>query len=112
MAEVIPLNTFKLVTTTLSAGENTIYTSPSGVTGIILSSQIANKENTTETLTVKIIRSNASEIVLLYNAKIPSQDALNPLTGKLILETGDTLTYVSSTSGMDAVLSVLENANT
>ena len=112
MAVPIPLNTFKLVTLALSAGTTTIYTTPSGVTGIILSSQISNKSNTIQILSVDIRRSNDTQVTLLYNAKIPAGDALNPLTGKLVLESGDTLTFTSSISASDAVLSVLENAIT
>jgi hypothetical protein len=48
----IPLNKFKSVLSTLTGNETTLYTTPTGVSTIILSSQFTNMGMETETLTV------------------------------------------------------------
>ena len=55
MADVfVPLNAFKSVVTTLTGEEDQIYTTPDGVSTIILSAQITNNGNSDEQVTVKL----------------------------------------------------------
>lgn len=55
MADVfVPLNAFKSVVTTLTGEEDQVYTTPTGVSTIILSTQITNNSNTTEEVTIKL----------------------------------------------------------
>lgn len=55
MADVfVPLNAFKSVVTTLTGDEDQVYTTPSGVSTIILSTQVTNNSNTTEEVTIKL----------------------------------------------------------
>ena len=55
--------------------------------------------------------SNA-QTTLLRNAAIPPEESLNPLSGKVVLERYDGLYFNTTISGsLQAVLSVLENAN-
>jgi hypothetical protein len=55
MADVfVPLNAFKSVVTTLTGEEDQIYTTPDGVSTIILSAQITNNGNSDEKVTVKL----------------------------------------------------------
>ena len=55
MADVfVPLNSFKSVVTTLTGDEDIVYTTPSGVSTIVLSAQITNTSNRTEPVTIKM----------------------------------------------------------
>lgn len=111
MAE-IPLNKFKLLSTKLTGGKDQIYITPTAVTAIVLSCQVANTGEEIETITATVQRSGSvDEYTILKNGKIPNGDALNPLTGKLVLEVGDILFISGSSINLDSVLSVLENAN-
>lgn len=55
MADVfVPLNAFKSVVTTLTGEEDQIYTTPSGVSTIILSAQVTNNGGEVEEVTIKL----------------------------------------------------------
>ena len=55
MADVfVPLNSFKSVLTTLTGEEDVVYTTPSGVSTIVLSAQITNVDNQTQPVTIKM----------------------------------------------------------
>ena len=55
MADVfVPLNAFKSVVTTLTGEEDQIYTTPSGVSTIVLSAQITNNSSEAEEVVIKI----------------------------------------------------------
>jgi len=55
MADVfVPLNAFKSVVTTLTGEEDQIYTTPSGVSTIILSAQVTNNAGQTEEVVIKL----------------------------------------------------------
>jgi len=112
MANELPLNKFRLVSTTLTGGKDQIYITPDSVTAIVLSCQVANTGPDIETITATVERSGSSqEFVILKDGRIPIGDALNPLTGKLVLEAGDVFYISGSSINLDSVLSVLENAN-
>lgn len=54
MAELIPLNAFKSVLTTLTGDNDVVYQTPAGVSTIVLSAQITNTGNDTEPVTIKM----------------------------------------------------------
>ena len=55
MADVfVPLNSFKSVLTTLTGDEDIVYTTPSGVSTIVLSAQITNTSTRTQPVTIKM----------------------------------------------------------
>lgn len=109
----IPLNTFKLIATPLDSGSNTIYQqTENNVSAIILSTQITNVVNTDQRVSVQIEKSGSLPITLLKNAVVPPEESLNPLAGKVVLERFDKLLFTTNVSGsLEAVLSILENAN-
>jgi hypothetical protein len=136
---LIPLNTFKTKTTLLTsstsyysydgnvANTSTVYTSPIGVTSIILMAQVANV--TTQTQYCSFIHHRNRRVLsdaqgngaqpgnidsyMAKNFAIPAGDSAAVLSGKLILESLDSIrAYASSTSSLQLVLSVLETANT
>lgn len=125
---LIPLNTFK--TKTQFIGTNTtgtMYTAPVGVTSIILMCQIANVTTITETVSVMHHRNlpilqdaqglggqpGNTDSFLVKDFGIPGNDAASILTGKLIIETLDSIrAYTTGTTGtLQMILSILETAN-
>ena len=109
----LPLNKFRLLATNLISGSNLIYSSSLDVSTIVLSCQITNLSANTQYTSVQLAKSgSASMITLLKDGAIPVSESLSPLAGKLVLEKGDQFYITSAVSGsLDAVLSVLENAN-
>ena len=109
----LPLNKFRLLATTLNSGSNMIYSSSLDVSTIVLSCQITNLVSSTQYVTVQLAKSgSASKLTLLKEGAIPVSESLSPLAGKLVLEKGDQFYINSAVSGsLDAILSVLENAN-
>jgi len=109
----VPLNLFKLIATALNSGSNIIYQElEKNVSTIILSTQITNISDDNQRVTVQIEKSGSLPITLLKNAVIPPEESLNPLAGKVVLEKTDKLLFITESSGsLEAVLSVLENAN-
>jgi hypothetical protein len=136
---LIPLNTFKTKTTKITSSTaytayqtgmttSTVYTAPVGTTAIILMAQISNLGTQTETVSfihhrrIGILpdaQGNGSQpgnvdTFLVRDYPIPPNDAANPISGKLILETLDSIRcYGSSvnTQTLQLTLSVLETAN-
>jgi hypothetical protein len=126
---LIPLNTFKTKTARVSDGVNstsTVYTAPVGVTSIILMAQVANIGTQTETVSFLHHRNRRvladaqgngaqpanTDTYLIKEYAIPPQDAANPLSGKLIIETLDSIRCVgSNTATLQLTLSILETAN-
>jgi len=126
---LIPLNTFKTKTARVSDGvtsTSTVYTAPIGVTSIVLMAQIANIGTQTETVSFIHHRSRRVladaqgngaqpgnvDTYLIKEFPIPAQDAGNPLSGKLIIETLDSIRCIgSNTATLQLTLSILETAN-
>jgi hypothetical protein len=108
----LPLNKFRLITANLVSGSNIIYQENIDVATILLSCQITNITGSAQYCDVAIKKSgSAAEINLLKNGIIPTDESLNPLAGKIVLEKNDAFVVKTSVSGsLDVVLSVLENA--
>lgn len=108
----LPLNKFRLITANLISGSNIIYRENIDVATILLSCQITNIVGSLQTCDVVIQKSgSASQITLLKGGIVPSNESLNPLGGKIVLERNDAFVIKTSVSGsLDVVLSVLENA--
>lgn len=124
---LIPLNTFKTKTAILSSNSTaTVYTAPVGVTSIILMAQVANISTVTQYINFIHHRNRRilpdaqgfneqpanTDSILVRDFAIPENDAASVLTGKLIIESLDSVRAYSLTSGTcQLVLSVLETAN-
>jgi hypothetical protein len=125
----LPLNTFKTKTSMLGVNTgttSTVYTAPIGVTAIILMAQIANL--TTSTANVSFIhyrnrpvladaqgngaQAANTESPLVKDFQIPPNDAGVPLSGKMIIESLDSVrAYADTPNALQLILSVLETAN-
>jgi hypothetical protein len=124
---LIPLNTFKTKTAVLGSNStSTVYTAPVGVTSIILMAQVANL--TTQTQTLNFVHHRNRPILadaqgngrqdanidspLVRNFLVPAGDAASVLSGKLIIESLDSIrAYSGNTGTLQLVLSILETAN-
>lgn len=124
---LIPLNTFKTKTAILTnVTTATVYTAPVGVTSIILMAQVANLSTLTQYVSVSHYRNlpvladaqglggQAANTIspLVKDFAIPEKDSASVLTGKLIIESLDSIRASALTSGTcQLVLSILETAN-
>lgn len=126
---LLPLNTFKTKTSVLTTGTTTrVYTAPVGTTAIILMANAANVD-LTDTRLVSFAHyrnlpvlpdtqgnggqagNTITEQVLKF--AIPPNDAASLLSGKLIVESLDSIVAYSDAEGaIKLTLSVLETANT
>lgn len=112
MASAIPLNTFKTTTFDVTTSDTTVYTTPAGVTTVVLLAQVSNIDTSSEvSVSANHLRSG-SYTSIIKNTIIPINDAATLLTGKLILQTGDSFTISASDNGKaQLILSYLETAN-
>jgi hypothetical protein len=110
----IPLNTFRTTTFDILVSEEDVYTTPAGVTTVVLLAQVANISEETVYVTANHVR-GVQKTTIIKGASIPTHDSLSLLTGKLILQTVDTFS-IQAVNGTDAgtsqlILSYLETAN-
>lgn len=125
---LLPLNTFKTKTSILTTATNTrVYTAPIGVTAIVLMANAANCDlNNTRLVTFAHFRNlpvlpdtqgNGGQpgnvlTEQVLNFAIPSNDAASLLSGKLIVESLDSIIAYSDAPGaIKLTLSILETAN-
>jgi hypothetical protein len=124
---LIPLNTFKTKTSIIGSNSTgTAYVAPVGVTSIVLMAQVTNIS--TETAYVNFIHHRNIPVLadaqgngaqpgnvdsfLVKDFPIPANDAASVLTGKLIVESLDSVRcYSPTTSTLQLTLSILETAN-
>jgi len=111
MAE--PLNVFKTVTTEITDVNEIVYTVPDGKTAIILMAQITNVTSTPASVDFLHFDSfTADQTELLKGFVIPGNDATSPITGKLVIEEGNSLRTVANTNDtLVLTLSLLESLN-
>lgn len=97
-----PLNAFKTKVWTLRDSAATqgklVYSTPPGVTAIILMAQISNVDSADRTTQFSFIHKDVGtgqETPLVQKFPVRKNDAVSPLTGKLIIQEGNQLlTYV------------------
>lgn len=105
------INFFKNVTADLVTSSNTIYTAPPGFTAIVLMAQISNITTNPYAANVGVV-ANSTETSLVTNFEIPANDAAGILTGKLVLESDQSLVAAANNnSSLQMVLSILESQN-
>ena len=108
----IPLNTFKTNTANVTTSNTTGYTTPSGVTTVVLMAQVSNIHPTDSvTISASHVR-NSNLTSIIKNTIVPVNDSSSLLAGKLILQTGDSF-IISADANNKAqfLLSYLETAN-
>ena len=98
---VAPLNKFLTIAVPVAPGEQTVYTTPVGVSAIVLYAQVANVGvNTYPTVTFTHRRKSTSartngntrNIRVIKEAEIPPNDSIIIIDGRLVLERDATIT--------------------
>lgn len=111
----VALNTFKTVRHLVTDSNVGIYTSPIGVASIILYAQATHVATDDEVKFISFSHSRPTDgnvnFEIVKNGPVIPNDALNLLSGRLVLETGDELTVSGNTTGeVKVVISILETA--
>ena len=107
----LALNRFQTETKQLTTSSQTIYTAPTGYTGIILYAHITNYGSAATTITCSHVRSSTTTEII-KEANVPVNDAYIPLDGKLVMETGDSFVATAgANTTLKVILSILETAN-
>jgi hypothetical protein len=104
------LNIFKTVTANLTTSSDSVYTPPIGYSSVILLAQISNTNlaNSVQ-ISARLGRTVGVSTVLVGNITIPTDDAINVLTGRLIMSFGDTFQVsASANASAQLTLSLLE----
>jgi hypothetical protein len=106
------INIFKNVTANLTTVLTTLYTAPAGYSAIVLMAQVSNTTNGPATTTVKVVDVNTAETSLVTGFEIPAFDAAGVLTGKLVLQSGQSIKAAAiANSTLQMVMSILESQN-
>jgi len=107
----LPLNVFKTINSIASLSPVGIYTAPTGYTGVVLMAQAANIDSSAHDVTFSHKRGSTST-ELIKESPIPGNDALSLVTGRLVLESGDSIELsASSASNVKVTVSILETLN-
>jgi hypothetical protein len=113
------LNLFKTVLANATTAGDTVYTAAIGYSSVVLLAQISNT-NTANTVGISAqitrvattgpdIGNVIAQTVLVANTQIPVGDAVSILTGRLILNFGDSLEILASEdNSAQLTLSLLE----
>jgi hypothetical protein len=110
------VNNFRTVTKVVGVSTEVVYEAPIGFIGVVLLAQVANLDSSYHTFDFYHNREVAGigtvTTELLKGFEIPSNDTANVLAGKLVLETGDTISISGTgTDKLKFVLSILETFN-
>lgn len=105
------LNTFRNVTNVLTTSNTTLYTAPITSTSIILMAQVTNITASAANVTF-VLNNISSNTELAYNLSVPPNDAVNVLTGKLVLQNAHSVfASAGANNALKITLSVLETLN-
>ena len=106
----LPLTVFKTIPVDVPTSAVNVYTAPTGYNAIVLTAQAVNTDPAAQNFSMRLVR-NSTVHPIVFNYAIPSQEVLIAscgTAGKLVLQTGDTLSIVGTTTNIKFTLSVLE----
>lgn len=122
---VAPLNKFLTIAVPVAPGEQTVYTTPTGVSAIILYAQVSNVGvNTYPSITFTHRRKstgsrtfgNIRNIRIIKGGEVPPNDSLIIIDGRLVLERTaiiqDSIVIEGTQSGIVSISSCLYDNNT
>lgn len=122
---IAPLNKFLTIAVPVAPGEQTVYTTPTGVSAIVLYAQVANVGvNTFPTVSFTHRRKSTSartagntrNIRIIKDVEIPPNDAVVIVDGRLVLERSavitDSIVIKGTQSGIVSVTNCLYNNTT
>ena len=105
------LNTFRTVTADLTDSIANVYTAPQGYSTVVLLAQVSNLTGGTILVSGNIYQIGGNNVALVQQAPLPSNDAINLVGGRLILQTGDSFAVGANVNGASQlVLSLLETS--
>jgi len=105
------LNTFRTVTADVTDSIANVYTAPSGYSTVVLLAQVSNLSGGTILVSGNVYQLAGNNVALVQNAPCPSEDAINLVGGRLILQTGDSFAVGANVNGASQlVLSLLETS--
>ena len=108
----VVLNNFKTTLANITTTTSNVYTPPAGYAAVVLMAQVSNNGSGTIQISADINRSGTATS-LINGASVPVNDAISVVTGRLILNYGDTLQFTSSdNTSAQLVLSYLETLAT
>jgi N-acetylmuramic acid 6-phosphate (MurNAc-6-P) etherase len=111
MANNTPLNTFKNLAVELTTSTTVVYTTPAGVTTIVLGAMASNFSNQATTVKFSLVK-NSTEFVLLNDFEIPPNDAAEVITSKLVIEENSSVQASAGEDGrLNLAFSILETSN-
>jgi hypothetical protein len=106
----LPLSVFKTIPADVPLTGTTVYTSPIGYNTIVLTAQAVNTSGSAQLFSMTLVR-GATTQPLVFEYEIPSNEVLiasGGSAGKLVLQTGDSLTIQGTSTDVKFTLSVLE----
>jgi hypothetical protein len=118
MATLVPLNTFKTITSNLYTENTLLYTTPGETATIVLTAQVSNIGHDVANVTF-IHRSNVlsggfrivTDTELVNNFEIPKNDAASVIVGKIVLEEDQAiLARAGANTSLKILLSLLETS--
>ena len=104
-------STFHMVNADVTTSDPTVLTAGGSETLVITGCQVSNMHATTAChLTATVYQSGGGSNAILCNqVNIPINDSLNPIQGKLVLETGDYIKMdAENASSLEATISYLK----
>lgn len=103
------LNIFKTVTANVTTTPTSVYSTPIGYATVVLMAQVSNIDpSNTIQVTAGLDRSG-NVTSLVNNASVPTTDAITVLTGRLIMNYGDSFQIsASANASSQLTLSLLE----
>ena len=106
------INIFRNITADLVTTPTVLYTAPLAYSGIVLMAQISNITGGTVTASMYVQAADLTLTSLITNYQIPGNDALGALSGKLVLQAGQSVVAVAAAdNSLQIVMSVLESQN-
>jgi hypothetical protein len=103
------LNIFRTISVDATTSMTSVYTAPVGYTAVILMAQVSNVTGNTIQVSANVERFAGGSKSLVKNIKIPTEDAIGLLTGRLVLQPGDGFAIsASANNSAELILSLLE----
>jgi len=103
------LNIFKNVTANVTNSMTTVYSTPIGYATVVLMAQMTNIDPANTVQVSANVVNSGNSTALIAGASVPVADAITVLTGRLIMNYGDSLQVRSSTNNSTQLtLSLLE----
>jgi hypothetical protein len=111
----LPSNIFTTKVGIVSVSSSIVYTAPTGYTGVVLLAQSVNVSPDSYSITFSHRRNIAGIAItteILNNYPLSGYDSLSMLSGKLALESGDSILISGNTNNqLKYIVSILETLN-